>query len=266
VAATGRLSSANPNLQNIPIRTEEGQKIRKAFAAPPGWLLVSADYSQIELRVMAHLSGDRRLIAAFHGDKDIHLQTSLDVFGEAAGENPSAYRHQAKAINYGILYGQSDFGLARELKISRPEAQQIIEAYFKTYPGVEEWIRRNLAEARENGHVRTLYGRIRPMPELSHSNHNVQKSGERIATNAPVQGTAADIMKLAMLNMHRQLVASDLKARLLLQVHDELVLECPASELDALTAMVRNAMEHVADLSVPLKVDLNSGRNWLEAK
>ncbi len=266
VAATGRLSSANPNLQNIPIRTEEGQRIRQAFIAPEGYSLVSADYSQIELRLMAHLSGDDRLIAAFRSDMDIHQKTALDVFGEAAIEHPAEYRRRAKAINYGILYGQSDFGLARDLKISRGEAQEIIDSYFRTYPEVQEWIRNNLTAARAEGVVRTLFGRIRPMPELTNSNRNIQKAGERMATNAPVQGGAADIIKLAMLELHRRLPGVSAPARLLLQVHDELVIECPDEDVPAVSTALQSAMEQVVELAVPLKVDIHSGKNWLEAK
>jgi len=266
VAATGRLSSANPNLQNIPIRTDEGKKIRKAFVAPAGYWLVSADYSQIELRIMAHLSADERLIAAFHTEMDIHRKTAIDVFGPLAEAKPGDFRHKAKAINYGILYGQSDFGLARELKIPRKEAQHIIDSYFATYPGVQQWILDNLDQASKNGLVRTLFGRIRPMPELSHSNWNVRKAGERMATNAPVQGSAADIIKIAMLKLQHNLDKSNLRARLLLQVHDELILECPEDEVAPLSELLRESMENVAELSVPLTVDIHKGKNWLEAK
>ncbi|MBN2433391.1 MAG: DNA polymerase I [Acidobacteria bacterium] len=266
VAATGRLSSSNPNLQNIPIRTEEGQKIRRAFITPAGHWLVSADYSQIELRIMAHLSGDQRLIAAFHGDTDVHRQTARDVFGDRATVHPAEYRHKAKAINYGIIYGQSDFGLAGELNINRSEAREIIDSYFITYPQVRAWIDDNIRTARETGVVKTLFGRIRPLPELSHSNWNIQKFGERVATNAPVQGSAADIIKMAMLEVHRRLRQEGLAARLLLQVHDELVLECPEPELEALTGLIRECMEQVVTLKVPLTVDIHHGRNWLEAK
>jgi DNA polymerase-1 len=266
VAATGRLSSANPNLQNIPIRTEEGQKIRRAFIAPPGWRLVAADYSQIELRLMAHLSGDPKLIAAFQSGMDIHMKTAQDVFGAAADANPSEFRRRAKVVNFSIIYGTSDFGLAQNLKIPQREAREIIESYFATYPGVRRWIDENLDQARQEGVVRTLWGRIRPMPELVNSDRNIQKMGERIATNAPVQGTAADIIKLAMIRLDESLRAAGSAARLLLQVHDELVLECPEAEVDALKALIRPAMEQVAELAVPLTVDIHDGANWLEAK
>jgi DNA polymerase-1 len=266
VAATGRLSSANPNLQNIPIRTEEGQKIRRAFIAPPGWRLVAADYSQIELRLMAHLSGDEKLIAAFHSGMDIHMKTALDVFGAEAEANPAEYRRRAKVVNFSIMYGTSDFGLAQNLKIPQREAREIIGSYFATYPGVRRWIDDNLERARKESVVRTLYGRIRPMPELANSDKNIQKMGERIATNAPVQGTAADIIKLAMIRLDGMLRESGAKARLLLQVHDELVLECPEADVPAVEALLRPAMERVAELAVPLTVDIHHGLNWLEAK
>lgn len=266
VAATGRLSSADPNLQNIPIRTEEGQKIRRAFIAPPGWRLVAADYSQIELRLMAHLSGDEKLIAAFHSGMDIHMKTALDVFGTEAEANPAEYRRRAKVVNFSIMYGTSDFGLAQNLKIPQREAREIIGSYFATYPAVRRWIDENLERARKEGVVRTLYGRIRPMPELASSDKNIQKAGERIATNAPVQGTAADIIKLAMIRLDGMLREAGSRARLLLQVHDELVLECPEADVPAVEGMLRPAMEHVADLAVPLTVEIHHGLNWLEAK
>lgn len=266
VAATGRLSSTNPNLQNIPIRTEEGQKIRQAFVAPPGWRLVSADYSQIELRIMAHLSGDERLLAAFHSGQDVHAQTARDVFGEEAEANPAEYRRRAKMINYSILYGKSDFGLAQDLKIPQREAKRFIQSYFATYPGVRRWLDENLAEATAAGGVRTMFGRIRPIPELKHSNWNVRSTGERVAANSPIQGAAADIIKLAMIRLDRLLDGSGLPARLLLQVHDELLLECPAGDVDRLAAVLREAMEEVAPLKVPLVVDIHDGVNWLVAK
>lgn len=266
VAATGRLSSTNPNLQNIPIRTEEGQKIRRAFVAPSGWRLVSADYSQIELRIMAHLSGDELLLAAFRSGQDVHSQTARDVFGAAAEANPSEYRRRAKIINYSILYGKSDFGLAQDLKIPQREAKAFIQSYFATYPGVRRWLDENLADAASSGAVRTMFGRIRPIPELRHSNWNVRSTGERIAANSPIQGAAADIIKLAMIRLARRLEGSGLQARLLLQVHDELLLECPAEEVDRLRGILREAMEDVAPLKVPLVVDIHDGANWLEAK
>ena len=266
VAATGRLSSTNPNLQNIPIRTEEGQKIRRAFVAPPGWRLVSADYSQIELRIMAHLSGDELLLAAFHSGQDVHAQTARDVFGAAAEANPAEYRRRAKIINYSIIYGKSDFGLAQDLKIPQREAKAFIQSYFATYPGVRRWLDDNLSEAARTGAVRTMFGRIRPIPELKHSNWHVRSTRERVAANSPIQGAAADIIKLAMIRLAPRLKASGLQARLLLQVHDELLLECPASEVGRLVAVLREAMEEVAPLKVPLVVDIHDGANWLEAK
>jgi DNA polymerase-1 len=215
---------------------------------------------------MAHLSGDEKLIAAFHSGMDIHMKTALDVFGGEAEANPAEYRRRAKVVNFSIMYGTSDFGLAQNLKIPQREAREIIGAYFATYPGVRRWIDENLERARKDGVVRTLYGRIRPMPELASSDKNIQKMGERIATNAPVQGTAADIIKLAMIRLDGMLREAGSKARLLLQVHDELVLECAEADVPAVEAMLRPAMEHVADLAVPLTVDIHHGLNWLEAK
>lgn len=266
VAATGRLSSANPNLQNIPVRTAEGQKIRRAFVAPPGWCLISADYSQIELRVMAHLSGDQKLLAAFQSGEDIHTRTALDAFGEKARQDPAEYRRRAKIINYSLLYGKTEFGLAQDMRISRFEARQIIDAYFAAFPGIPGWIEDNLRQAKEKGYVKTAYGRIRPMPELQSGNRMLAKAAERVATNAPVQGTAADIIKLAMIRMQQRLRTTGTQARQLLQVHDELVLECPEEQAGEVSRLVRASMEDIPGLSVPLVVDLHHGANWLEAK
>lgn len=266
VASTGRLSSANPNLQNIPIRTEEGREIRKAFVAPEGSVLLCADYSQVELRIIAHLSGDPGLAEAFRRDEDIHSSTARAVFGDRFDESPKEYRRRAKAINYGILYGQSEFGLSDGLSISRGEAKEIIDAYFRTFPGVKQWVRDNLERARAEGAVRTLFGRVRPMPELESSNGMVRQAGERVATNAPVQGTAADIMKRAMLRLDQALAEGGFQTRPLLQVHDELVLECPVGELPLMRGILRSAMEGAAQLSVPLVADVSEGHSWFDAK
>ncbi|MBP7868354.1 MAG: DNA polymerase I [Acidobacteria bacterium] len=266
VASTGRLSSANPNLQNIPIRTEEGREIRKAFVAPEGSVLLCADYSQVELRIVAHLSGDAGLAEAFRRDEDIHTSTAKAVFGSRYAESPKEFRRRAKAINYGILYGQSEFGLSGGLAISRGEAKEIIEAYFRTFPGVKRWVQDNLERARTEGAVRTLFGRVRPMPELESSNGMVRQAGERVATNAPVQGTAADIMKRAMLRLDRALADGGFQSRPLLQVHDELVLECPVGELPVMRGILRSAMEGAAELAVPLVADVSEGHSWFDAK
>ena len=266
VAATGRLSSSNPNLQNIPIRTALGRKIRHAFRAADGWSLLAADYSQIELRVMAHLSDDEAMLQAFRSGEDIHARTAREVFGMTAQLYPDECRRRAKVINFGILYGLSAFGLAKELQISRPEAQRFIDQYFMRYPGVRNWIDATMQQAREEGQVRTLLGRIRPIPELKSPDKNVRSFGERAAINAPVQGTAADLIKLAMVRLHRALGEQGYRSRILLQVHDELVLEVPTEELTPVCCLVKEIMETVYPLKVPLLVETGHGRNWKETK
>ncbi|MBN2338171.1 MAG: DNA polymerase I [Acidobacteria bacterium] len=265
-AATGRLSSSDPNLQNIPVRTEMGRLIRGAFVAEPGNLLISADYSQVELRVLAHLSGDEVLVSAFRAGEDIHDRTAREVFTAEQLENRKECRRRAKAINFGIVYGQSAFGLAKGLGISREEAQEFIDAYFRRYSGVRAWLDRTVEEAREQGVVRTIYGRIRPVPEMKSKDHNVRNFGERIAVNSPIQGTAADIVKIAMIRVHRALAERGARARILLQVHDELVLEAPEAEADEVGRLVRGEMEGAAELAVPLKVDLCAADNWMDMK
>lgn len=264
--ATGRLSSSNPNLQNIPIRTPLGRRIREAFCAAPGYYLVSADYSQIELRIMAHLSEDKAMIAAFRSGEDIHERTAREVFGLTAQLFPEEYRRRAKVINFGILYGLSSFGLAKDLQISRPEAQRFIDQYFLRYPGIRHWIDATIRQAMETAEVRTLFGRIRPIPELKNSDKNVRSFGERAAVNAPIQGTAADLIKLAMIRLHRALHSKRLKSRILLQVHDELVLETPHEELEQTLELTKNVMQDVCQLRVPLLVEIGYGSNWKDAK
>ncbi len=266
VTATGRLSSANPNLQNIPVRTPEGREIRKAFVASPGCVLLCADYSQIELRVMAHLSGDEGLKGVFARGGDIHADTARYVFGPRYDADPKEYRRRAKAINYGILYGQSDFGLSEGLGINRRDAGEVIAAYFQAFPRVREWLDANLESARRTGQVRTLFGRVRPLPDLQSADRNIRLAAERMASNAPVQGAAADIMKLAMLRLEarRQVVGADLRP--LLQVHDELVVECPEGDAEFFANMLKESMEGAADLAVPLVADVGSGKDWLGAK
>jgi len=262
VAATGRLSSSDPNLQNIPVRTEEGRRIRAAFIAAPGHVIVSADYSQVELRLLAHLAEDAGLAAAFLADEDVHARTAADVFGDRP---PAEGRRLAKVINYGIVYGMGSARAARELGVSNAAAATYIQEYFRRYAGVRQFIDRTIAEARERGWVSTILGRRRYLPELGARDAAVRQFAERAATNTPIQGSAADLIKLAMITVHRRLRAGGLAARLLLQVHDELVLEAPASEAAAVGDLVRDAMEHVWPLRVPLRVDVRSGANWAEA-
>jgi len=262
VAATGRLSSSDPNLQNIPIRSEEGRRIRAAFVAAPGHRLVSADYSQIELRVLAHLSGDQALIDAFASGEDIHARTAAEVF---ADRPPAEGRRLAKVMNYGIVYGMGAARAARELGVSQGEAAAYIDRYLGRYPGVRAFIDATIAEARARGYASTILGRRRYLPELGARDPAVRQFAERAATNTPIQGSAADLIKLAMLEVRRRLAAAGGGARLLLQVHDELVLEVPADRLAIVEAAVRDAMERVFPLRVPLEVDVRHGTNWAEA-
>lgn len=267
VAATGRLSSSNPNFQNIPIRTDMGREIRRAVAPQsPGWVLLSADYSQIELRVMAHMSGDENLIEAFHQNADIHTSTAMRVFGLTEDQVTKDLRRKAKDINFGIMYGISPFGLASRIGMTQPEAKDFIAGYFSKFPKVKELIDRIIAQGRENGYVTTLFGRRRYLTDLQSKNYTVRQMAERAATNAPIQGTAAELIKVAMIGIHRTIRKSNLKARMILQVHDELVFEVPADESDALKALVVDHMENAASLRVPLKVDVGIGTNWFELK
>lgn len=266
VAATGRLSSSNPNLQNIPIKSEIGRRIRRAFIAEPGYQILAADYSQIELRIMAHLSQDPVLIESFRQGEDIHDRTAREVFGMNALMDAREYRRRAKVINFGIMYGLSAFGLAQSLKIGRSEAQKFIDDYFEKYRGVKAWIDQTLAEVQEKGYVTTLFGRIRPIPEIYSKNWSVKSFGERTAVNAPIQGTAADLIKKAMVSIYREIRGRNLCSKLILQVHDELVFEVADPEIEFMTNLVRAQMESAADLSVPLKVDLAVGPSWFEAK
>ncbi len=269
VAATGRLSSSDPNLQNIPIRTGLGREIRAAFVAEPGHVLVSADYSQIELRVLAHLTGDRALVEAFTRGDDIHDQTARRVFGEASGLDPHERRRRAKIINYALLYGKTAFTLAKDIGVSQQAAQELIDAYFAGFPSVREFIDRLLEEARRTGVVRTLSGRRRLVPEITSRNGQVRAAAERVAVNLPVQGTAADILKRAMIDVERALDrhrAAGGSARMILTVHDELVFEAPEAEADAVVALVKAGMEGAYPLAVPLTVEVGVGHDWREAK
>jgi DNA polymerase-1 len=265
VAATGRLSSSDPNLQNIPIRTPEGRRIRQAFVAPPGFSLVAADYSQIELRIMAHLSGDAGLLRAFAEDRDIHQATAAEVFGTALEAVSPDQRRSAKAINFGLIYGMSAFGLARQLGIGRADAQKYVDLYFQRYPGVRRYMEETRRQAREAGFVETLFGRRLYLPEIQSRNQALRQSAERSAINAPMQGTAADIIKRSMIEVDAWLQAAGLPARLIMQVHDELVLEVADATIDTTVAGLRQRMAQAADLAVPLKVDVGVGRNWDEA-
>ncbi len=265
VAATGRLSSTDPNLQNIPIRTPEGRRIRQAFVAAPGHSLVAADYSQIELRIMAHLSGDSNLLAAFAEDRDVHQATAAEILGIPLAAVTSEQRRSVKAVNFGLIYGMSAFGLARQLSISRGEAQKYVDLYFERYPGVKRYMDETRQKARDTGYVETIFGRRLYLPEILSRNQGLRQSAERQAINAPMQGTAADIIKRAMVDVDAWLRTSRAPARLIMQVHDELVLEVADEAVDTLVQQLRQHMAHAAELSVPLKVDVGIGRNWDEA-
>ncbi|MGH8322019.1 MAG: DNA polymerase, partial [Gammaproteobacteria bacterium] len=265
VAATGRLSSSDPNLQNIPVRTAEGRRIRQAFIAPKDHKILAADYSQIELRIMAHLSGDAGLLGAFEKGMDIHRATAAEVFGVAPNLVSDDQRRSAKAINFGLIYGMSAFGLAKQLGIERAAAQAYVELYFARYPGVKKFMDRTREIAREQGYVETVFGRRLYLPDIRARNAQVRQYAERTAINAPMQGTAADIIKRAMIAVHRWLKDSGTPARMIMQVHDELVFEVKQSELDTLKHEAPKLMAGAAQLKVPLVVDVGVGSNWDEA-
>lgn len=266
LTATGRLSSSNPNLQNIPIRTERGKEIRKAFVAGTlDGFIVSADYSQIELRIMAHLSQDRHLIQAFRDGMDIHTATAEKIFGVPHDQVTPEQRRVAKTANFGIMYGISSFGLSQRLGISRSEAKKLIDDYFEAFPAIRSFIDDTVASARENGYVETLFGRRRYLPDINSKNATVRALAERNAVNAPIQGTAADIIKMAMVAVDKDMSAAGLKSRMVLQIHDELLFDTVHDEVEQLMSLVKNRMENVAELSVPLTVECNYGKNWLEA-
>lgn len=267
IAQTGRLSSIDPNLQNIPIRLEEGRKIRQAFIpSEKDWVIFAADYSQIELRVLAHISQDEKLIEAFQHDLDIHTKTAMDVFHVSAEEVTTDMRRQAKAVNFGIVYGISDYGLSQNLGIMRKEAGIFIDKYFQSFPGVKEYMEDIVQDAKEKGYVTTLLQRRRYIPEITSRNFNLRSFAERTAMNTPIQGSAADIIKKAMLDMAERLQVEKLQARLLLQVHDELIFEAPKDEVEKLKVIVPDVMEHAVKLDVPLKVDIEYGNTWFDAK
>lgn len=266
VTATGRLSSTEPNLQNIPVRMELGRMIRKVFVPKEDCVFVDADYSQIELRVLAHCSGDEQLIKAYREATDIHRMTASQVFHTPFDEVTDLQRRNAKAVNFGIVYGISSFGLSMDLSITRKEAAEYIEHYFETYPGVKKFLDDSVENAKEKGYAVTLFGRRRPVPELKSSNFMQRNFGERVAMNAPIQGTAADIMKIAMIDVHKELKKRNMKSRMILQVHDELLIEAECSEVDEVKEILRDKMENAVKLSVPLIVDMHTGKNWYEAK
>jgi DNA polymerase I len=260
--ATGRLSSANPNLQNIPIRTQLGRGIRAAFIAEPGHMLLTADYSQIELRLLAHFSGDSLLVEAYRRGDDVHTLTASQVFGVPPLMVTADHRRQAKVVNFGIVYGLSPFGLSQNLGIDTSEAKQFINAYFEKYSGVRAFIDRTLEEARRDMKVKTLFGRVRPIPDINSKNSNQRGFAERTAVNTPLQGTAADLIKIAMIRIDAALRERGLKSRMTLQVHDELVFEVPEAEIDLMKSLVREHMEKAHALSVPLLVEMGVGMNW----
>src|SRR5450432_3457577 len=260
--ATGRLSSINPNLQNIPIRTELGREIRAAFVAEPGNLLLAADYSQIELRLLAHFSADSLLVEAYRRGDDIHTLTASQVFGVPAGEVNAEHRRRAKAVNFGIVYGLSAFGLSQQIGIDQKDAKRFIEAYFERYVGVRQFIDRTLEQARAESKVATLFGRIRPLPDMHSKNWNSRGFAERTAVNTPLQGTAADLIKLAMIRIDAELRERKMKSRMTLQVHDELVFEVAEAELEEMKVLVREKMENAHPLTVPLLVEVGVGKNW----
>ena len=266
ITATGRISSTEPNLQNIPARVELGRLIRKVFVPEEGYVFVDADYSQIELRVLAHCSGDAALIEAYREAKDIHRITASQVFHTPFDEVTDLQRRNAKAVNFGIVYGISSFGLSQDLSITRKEAAEYIDRYFETYPGIKKFLDDAVAHAKEQGYVVTLFGRRRPVPELSSSNFMQRQFGERVAMNSPIQGTAADIMKIAMIAVDKKLRMRNMKSRLVLQVHDELLIETWKEEEEEVREILKEGMMHAADLSVPLEIDMHSGKNWYEAK
>jgi DNA polymerase-1 len=264
VTATGRLSSSDPNLQNIPIRTDEGNRIRQAFIPEKGWVIVSADYSQVELRLLAHLSQDETLIEAFRRDEDIHARTASEIFGVPMGKVTPSMRREAKVINFGIVYGMSAYGLSQQLGIEPKIAQAYIDEYFKKYTGVQAYIENSLQEARQKGYVTTLLRRRRYLPDIHSPTAAIRQASERMAMNTPLQGTAADMIKVAMINIQNQIEKLPLSTKMIMQVHDELVFEVPEGELEKAPPLIKNEMETVMELSIPLKVSINSGKNWAD--
>jgi DNA polymerase-1 len=271
ITATGRLSSSNPNLQNIPVRTEEGRRIREAFIPEKGHILISADYSQIELRLLAHCSQDKSFLDAFDTNQDIHTRTASELFSVSEDMVSTDMRRLAKTINFGIIYGMSAHGLATQLNISHGLAQSYIDSYFAKYPGVKSYIDQSIKEAHEKGYVITLFGRKRPLAEINSPNKTIREFSERVAVNAPLQGTAADLMKLAMINIHKRMIKDNLGTKMILQVHDELVFEVPNDEEKEIISIIRQEMENISsdfkvELTVPLRVDISKGKNWADMR
>jgi len=262
VAATGRLSSSDPNLQNIPIRTAEGRRIREAFIAAKGRKILAADYSQIELRIMAHLSGDKALMHAFENDLDGHRATASESFEVALEDVSDEQRRHSKAVNFGLIYGMSAFGLAKQLRVERKQAQNYIDQYFSQYPGVKDYMENTRDFAREHGYVETVFGRRLYLPDINAKNHNMRQYAERTAINAPMQGTAADIIKMAMIKVHEVIQSSDCGSKMIMQVHDELVFEVDENAVEELSQRFCQIMQNVAELNVPLLVDAGAGKNW----
>ncbi|MDO8751821.1 MAG: DNA polymerase, partial [Dehalococcoidia bacterium] len=261
-SATGRFSSSDPNLQNIPIRTELGREVRRAFLAQPGWSLLAADYSQVELRILAHLSQDPGLLAAFHRGEDIHAATASQVYGVALNQVTPDMRRLAKVMNFGIIYGLSAHGMSQQTDLTREQSAAFIGSYFGKYPGIRDYIDKTKALVRQRGYVETMLGRRRYIPEINHSNFQVRQAAERMAINMPVQGTAADLIKIAMIRIHARMKAQAVHSRMLLQVHDELIFEVPPQEMEHMKAIVQELMASAMTLDVPLKVDLKIGPTW----
>ncbi|MBQ6989426.1 MAG: DNA polymerase I, partial [Clostridia bacterium] len=265
-AITGRISSSEPNLQNIPVRTPLGRELRKMFVAPPGYVLVDADYSQIELRLLAHIAGDENMIEAFEEGQDIHTLTASQVFGVPPFAVTPEMRSSAKAVNFGIIYGISDFALAEDIGVSRKEAKEYIERYLESYPGVKQYMKDVVEKARETGFVETLFGRRRYIPDIKAKNFNLRSAAERIALNAPIQGTAADVIKLAMIKIHNRLKNDSPRSRMILQIHEELIVETPEEEVELVKRLVKEEMESVVSYRVTLEADAGVGKTWYEAK
>ena len=262
--STGRLSSSEPNLQNIPVRGEMGRKIRRAIIAQPGWVLISADYSQIDLRALAHLSEDRELINTFLRDEDVHNATAARIFNISPESVTSDMRRAAKTVNFGVIYGMSEYGLEQATEFTREEAAQFIASYFEKYPGVRNYLELTKNQARETGYVQTILGRRRYIPEINSTNRQVREAAERMAINMPVQGTSADIIKLAMINIHHEMKRNNVQSKMILQVHDELVFEVPPEEMDTMKSLAVDLMQRAMKLTVPLKIDVKTGINWDE--
>ena len=266
VTATGRLSSTEPNLQNLPIRTEEGRKIRKAFKADDEKVLIDADYSQIELRVLAHLANDKKMQEAFSKDIDIHTKTASEVFSTPIDEVTKLQRSEAKAVNFGIIYGISDYGLSQNLNIPRKRAKEYIENYLDTYPEIKKYMKDIVKKAKEDGYVNTIFNRRRYVPEINSKNFNVRSFGERVALNTPIQGTAADIIKFAMINSYQNLQKAKIDAKIVLQIHDEIIIEASKKDLEKAKEILKSSMQDAVNLNVPLLVDIDSGESMYESK